>query len=190
MGAETPFYMLAILAVGAVMGLGVSQFVRRVVGDRNAFQLRMQSEQLQKQSREMREQAERLEELETGRLRADVAQARRAERHRTQLEQLTAIRNQIAEKLEQMTPSSGLQGSSALVAATEQLLRQHERTERERQERVQDRRDPGVLDDEHVVAVAGEPVAGGGARRPAPDHEHLVARHQQEGLSRWPPRPR
>jgi DNA recombination protein RmuC len=135
MGAEAPFYWLAILTVGAFMGLGVSQLVRRMVGDRSAFQVRMQSEQLQKQAREMREQAERLEELEAERVRAETVQAHQAEGQTAQLDQLTTIRNQIVEKLELMTRSAGSQGQSALVEATEHLLREHERSERERQER-------------------------------------------------------
>jgi DNA recombination protein RmuC len=135
MGAEAPFYWLVILTVGAFMGLGVSQLVRRMVGDRSAFQARVQSEQLQKQARELREQADRVKELEAEKMRFEAAQSHEAESQNAQVEQLAAIRSQIVEKLEQMTRSAGATGQSALVEATQQLLREHERTERERQER-------------------------------------------------------
>ncbi len=134
MGAEV-FIAVAILAVGAFLGVGVSQLVRRMVGDRSAFQVRIQSEQLQKQARELRAQSERLEEFEAERIRFEAAQTHQAEGHKAQLEQLALIRNQIGEKLEQMARSAGTEGQSALVQATEHLLREHERTERERQER-------------------------------------------------------
>lgn len=134
MDAQT-FIAVAILAIGAILGVGVSQLVRRMVGDRSAFQARLQSEQLQKQARELSEQADRLKELEAEKMRFEVAQSHQAESQNAQLEQLGTIRNQIVEKLELMTRSAGSQGQSALVEATEHLLREHERTERERQER-------------------------------------------------------
>jgi DNA recombination protein RmuC len=135
MGTGESFYLLAALTVGAFISLGVTQLVRRMVGDRSTFQNRIQSEQIQKQDREMREQAKRLEELEAERIRTETLQAQQAAGQTAEIEQLTAIRNQIAEKLELMTRSAGSQGQAALVEATEQLLREHQRTEHERQER-------------------------------------------------------
>ncbi len=132
MGAEALFIGLAILTLGAFLGVGVSQLVRRIVGDRSAFQVRLQSEQLQKQARELREQTERLEQLEAERIRVEAAQTHQAESHSAQLEQLAVIRSEIGAKLEQMARSAGTDGQSALAQATEQLLREHERTERER----------------------------------------------------------
>lgn len=127
-----PFIGLAVFTVGAFAGVLITTVVRRLTGDRSTFQVRLQSEQLQKQARELRDQTAKLEALEAERIRIEDAARQQERNFQEQVAQLTYIRDQIGERLDLMMRKSEADAetiAARMAAQVAQELPQAERPE-------------------------------------------------------------